>query len=57
MCITCTFFSGRVFVRELDKILDIADEAERSRKLKLFQEWNAAVHGVIQVIVVTDLLR
>lgn len=33
----------------LDRVLGIADEAEESKKLKQFQEWDANVHGAIQV--------
>lgn len=41
--------SGHIFVNELDRTMGIADEAERSKKLKQFQEWNVNVHGAIQV--------
>lgn len=34
---------------ELDRVLGIADEAEESKRLKQFQEWDANVHGVVQV--------
>lgn len=39
---------GHKFVDELDRVLGIADEAERSKKLKQFQEWNTHVHDLIQ---------
>lgn len=42
--------SGQQFVEHLDRVLDIADEAERSKKLKQYQEWNANVHLMIQVL-------
>lgn len=49
--------SGHKFVDELDRVLGIADEAERSKKLKQFQEWDAHVHGVIQVGTVSDVIE
>lgn len=36
-------------MKELDRILGIADEAQHSKTLKQFQEWDANVHGAIQV--------
>jgi len=43
------FMQGQAFVKELDRVLGIADEAQRSKTLKQFQEWDANVHGAIQV--------
>lgn len=40
---------GQKFVSELDFVLGIADEAERNKTFKQFQEWDANVHGAIQV--------
>lgn len=40
---------GHTFVNELDHVLGIADEAERNKTFKQFQEWDANVHGAIQV--------
>ncbi|CAB1107316.1 unnamed protein product [Ectocarpus sp. CCAP 1310/34] len=40
--------AGRTFVKELDRILGIADEAQRGKTLKQYQEWDANVHGAIQ---------
>ncbi|CAM9490731.1 unnamed protein product, partial [Chrysoparadoxa australica] len=39
---------GRAFIDELDHTLAVADEAERSRKLKQYGEWNENVYGRIQ---------
>ncbi|CAN0504505.1 unnamed protein product, partial [Ectocarpus sp. 8 AP-2014] len=39
---------GRTFVKELDRILGIADEAQQGKTLKQYQEWDANVHGAIQ---------
>lgn len=48
-------------MRELDRVLGIADEAEESKKLTQFQEWDANVHGAIQVQsivrVISDLVH
>ncbi|CAM9694476.1 unnamed protein product [Ectocarpus sp. 13 AM-2016] len=41
--------AGRTFVKELDRILGIADEAQQGKTLKQYQEWDANVHGAIQV--------
>lgn len=41
-------FPGHKFVDELDRVLGIADEAERSKKLKQFQEWDTNIHSLIQ---------
>lgn len=43
------FLEGQAFVKELDRLLGIADEAQQSKTLKQFQEWDANVHGTIQV--------
>lgn len=40
---------GRTFVKELDRVLGIADEAQQGKILKQYQEWDANVHGAIQV--------
>eukprot|EP00904_Undaria_pinnatifida_P002932 jgi/Undpi1/1263/HiC_scaffold_11.g04655.m1 len=40
--------AGQKFVSELDFVLGIADEAERNKTFKQFQEWDANVHGAIQ---------
>lgn len=43
------FLQGQTFVKELDRVLGIADEAQQSKTLKQFQEWDTNVHGAIQV--------
>ncbi|CAM9673937.1 unnamed protein product [Laminaria digitata] len=40
--------AGHTIVNELDRVLGIADEAERNKTFKQFQEWDANVHGAIQ---------
>lgn len=44
------FLQGKTFVKELDHVLGIADEAQQSKTLKQFQEWDKNVHGAIQVL-------
>eukprot|EP00903_Cladosiphon_okamuranus_P022456 g20655.t1 len=39
---------GQTFVKELDRVLGIADEAQQGKTVKQFQEWDANVHGTIQ---------
>eukprot|EP00752_Nemacystus_decipiens_P010646 g9482.t1 len=39
---------GQEFVKELDHVLGMADEAQQSKTLKQFQEWDKNVHGAIQ---------
>lgn len=48
--------SGHTFVNELDHVLGIADEAERNKTFKQFQEWDANVHGAIQVLLLRGTL-
>ena len=43
-------FLGQTFVKELDHVLGIADEAQQSKTLKQFQEWDKNMHGAIQVL-------
>lgn len=45
---------GQAFVKELDRVLGIADEAQRGKTLQQFQEWDANVHGAIQVLTDED---
>ncbi|CAM9351671.1 unnamed protein product [Scytosiphon promiscuus] len=40
--------AGQSFVSELDRVMSIADEAQQSKTLKQFQDWDANVHGAIQ---------
>ncbi|CAN0312038.1 unnamed protein product, partial [Pylaiella littoralis] len=41
--------TGQTFVQDLDRAMGIADEAQHSKTLKQFQEWDAKVHVAIQV--------
>ena len=39
------FLLGETFVKELDHVLGIADEAQQSKTLKQFQEWDKNARG------------
>lgn len=41
-------------MKELDRVLGIADEAQHSKTLKQFQEWDANVHRAIQVRILVE---
>ncbi|CAN0035966.1 unnamed protein product [Pylaiella littoralis] len=47
--------AGQTFVKDLERVMGIADEAQHSKTLKQFQEWEANVHGTIQGRIDQDL--
>ncbi|CAM9295211.1 unnamed protein product, partial [Discosporangium mesarthrocarpum] len=47
-CLRGEVAQGCAFVDELDRVMGISDAAERSKKLKQFEDWDVNVHKAIQ---------